>query len=69
VLAAIAYNLTRAAAALAGPAHAKATGATLRAHLVTVPVRLARTGRRKTPSSPDRRNLLASTAHLVGVTG
>lgn len=44
VCAAIAFNLTRAAGALAGPFHAKATGATIRTHLITVPARLARTG-------------------------
>lgn len=45
VLAAIAFNLTRAAATLAGPFHAKATGATIRTHLISVPARLARSGR------------------------
>jgi hypothetical protein len=57
VLAAIAYNLTRAAAVLAGPAHAKATGATIRAHLITVPARLARTGRRTTRPGTGRLTL------------
>ena len=46
VLATIAFNLTRAAGALAGAAHARATTSTLRARLVTVPARLARSGRR-----------------------
>ncbi len=46
VLAAIAFNLTRAAGTLASPFHAKATGATIRRHLITVPARLARSGRR-----------------------
>ena len=46
MLAAIAFNLTRAAGALASTVHAKATTATLRAQLITVPARLARTGRR-----------------------
>jgi hypothetical protein len=45
VLATIAFNLTRAAGALAGAVHAKATTGTLRAHLITVPARLARSGR------------------------
>lgn len=48
--AAMAFNLTRAAGALASPLHAKATGATIRAHLITVPARLARTGRARTGS-------------------
>ncbi len=46
VLAAIAFNLTRAAGTLASPFHAKATGATIRRHLIGVPARLARSGRR-----------------------
>ena len=46
VLAAIAFNLTRAAGALASPFHAKATTATIRAQLIAVPVRLARSARR-----------------------
>jgi hypothetical protein len=43
---AIAHNLTRAAGVLASPFHAKATTATIRAHLINVPARLARTARR-----------------------
>jgi Transposase DDE domain group 1 len=46
VLAAIAFHLTRAAGALASTFHAKATTATLRTHLISVPARLARSGRR-----------------------
>lgn len=46
VLAALAFNLTRAAATLAGPEHARATTATIRAQLITVPARLARSARR-----------------------
>ncbi|MGK2903169.1 MAG: IS1380 family transposase [Mycobacterium sp.] len=45
-LAAIAFNLTRAAGATASPFHAKATTATVRTHLIGVPARLARSGRR-----------------------
>jgi hypothetical protein len=45
VCAAIAFNLTRAAGCLASTFHAKATTATLRAHLITVPGRLARSAR------------------------
>ncbi|WP_072920322.1 IS1380 family transposase [Geodermatophilus obscurus] len=46
VLAAIAFNLTRAAGALASAFHAKATTGTIRAQLISVPVRLARSARR-----------------------
>ncbi len=41
MLAAITHNLLRAAGTLAGKAHAKARGATLRRYLVNVPARLA----------------------------
>jgi len=46
VLAAIAFNLTRAAGAIASIFHAKATTATIRAHLINLPARLARSARR-----------------------
>src|SRR3954468_18951142 len=46
VLAAIAFNLTRAAGALASTFHAKATTATIRAQLIAVPARIARSARR-----------------------
>jgi len=46
VLAAIAFNLTRAAGAIASAFHAKATTATIRRHLIAVPARLARSARR-----------------------
>jgi Transposase DDE domain group 1 len=46
VLAAIAFNLTRAAGALASSFHAKATTATIRTQLIAVPARLARSARR-----------------------
>jgi len=46
VLAAIAFNLTRAAGCLASAFHARATTATLRAHLINVPARLARSARK-----------------------
>ncbi len=46
VLAAMAFNLTRAAGALASTLHARATTATIRAQLISVPARLARTARR-----------------------
>jgi hypothetical protein len=43
---AMTYNLLRAAGALTSAFHAKATTATLRAHLVQVPARIARPARR-----------------------
>ena len=46
VLATIAFNLTRAAGALASVFHAKATTATIRQQLIVVPGRLARSARR-----------------------
>jgi hypothetical protein len=42
----MAFNLTRAAGALASAFHAKATTATIRAQLIAVPVRLTRFARR-----------------------
>lgn len=45
VLAAIAFNLTRAAASLTGPGLAKATTATLRRKLINVPARIATSAR------------------------
>ncbi|MGH3570044.1 MAG: IS1380 family transposase [Pseudonocardia sp.] len=53
VLWAIAHNLTRAAGALAGAFHARATTATIRAHLINVPARLARSARRLTLHLPQ----------------
>ncbi|MGH4023434.1 MAG: IS1380 family transposase [Pseudonocardiaceae bacterium] len=53
VLWAIAHNLTRAAGALAGTFHARATTATIRAHLINVPARLARGARRVTLHLPQ----------------
>jgi hypothetical protein len=51
--AAIAHNLLRAAGALASVFHAKATAATIRAHLVAVPARLSRSARRLALHLPD----------------
>lgn len=45
-LAAMAHNLTRAAGCAASPFHARAETATIRAHLVAVPARVARSARR-----------------------
>jgi Transposase DDE domain group 1 len=53
VLWAIAHNLTRAAGALAGAFHARATTATIRAHLINVPARIARSARRVTLHLPE----------------
>ena len=46
VLAAMAFNLTRAAGALASRFHARATTATIRRHLINVPARVVRSARR-----------------------
>jgi hypothetical protein len=46
VLAAIAFNLTRAAGALAAGIHAKATTATLRRQMINIAARVTRSGRR-----------------------
>jgi hypothetical protein len=46
VLAAIAYNLTRAAATLASAWHARARPATIRTQLIHIPARLANRARR-----------------------
>jgi hypothetical protein len=67
VCAAIAFNLTRAAGTLASAFHAKATTRTIRAQLINVPARLARSARRLTLHLPTAwpwehpwRQLLAS---------
>jgi len=54
LLAAIAFNLTRAAGNLASRFHAKATTATIRAHLIAVPARIARSARRLRLHLPQR---------------
>ena len=51
---AMAYNLLRATGTLASAFHAKATTTTLRAHLIRVPARLARSARRLTLHLPQR---------------
>jgi Transposase DDE domain group 1 len=51
-LAAIAYNLTRAAGCLASVFHARARTGTLRRHLITVPARIVRRARRLTLRLP-----------------
>lgn len=45
VLAAMAFNLTRADCCLAGALHARATTATLRRQLIALPARIARSAR------------------------
>jgi hypothetical protein len=52
LLAVIAFNLTRAAANLTGPALTKATTATIRRKLITVPARVATSARRLTLHLP-----------------
>jgi hypothetical protein len=53
VLWAIAHNLTRAAGTLASMFHARATTATIRAHLINMPARTARSARRLTLHPPE----------------
>jgi len=53
VLAVIAFNLTRAAATLTGPALAKSRTATIRRTLITVPARIASSARRLTLHLPQ----------------
>jgi hypothetical protein len=52
VLAAMAFNLTRAVGALAGRCHAKAVTATVRAQLITVAARITRSARSATLRLP-----------------
>jgi hypothetical protein len=69
VLAAIAFNLTRASGALAGSLtgvnHARATTATIRARLINVPARLARSARRLTLHLPTGWPWQDALAHLA----
>ena len=53
VLAVMAFNLTRAAATLAGDTPARTTTATIRRKLITVPARIARSARRLTLHLPQ----------------
>ena len=50
---AITHNLTRAAGVLAGGTHTRATTATLRAHVINIPGRVARSARRLTVHLPE----------------
>lgn len=54
VLAAMAFNLTRAAGCLASAFHARATTSTLRAQLINVPARLAHSARKLVLHLPER---------------
>src|SRR5450830_983988 len=54
VLATISFNLTRAAGTLASRFHARATTATIRAQLIAVPARIARSARRLRLHLPRR---------------
>jgi hypothetical protein len=70
VLAAISYNLTRAAGTLADRFHAKATGATIRRNLINIPARIATSARRlrlhlpaNWPWTPGFLSLWARTGH------
>lgn len=54
VLAAMAFNLTRAVGALAGRFHAKAVTATIRTQLITVAAKVTRSARRATLRLPTR---------------
>jgi hypothetical protein len=54
VCAAIAFNLTRAAGVLASAFHARATTGTIRAQLINIPARLARSARRLALHLPAR---------------
>ena len=69
-LAAIAFNLTRAAGTLASRFHAKATGATIRRTLINVPARIAASARRlhlhlpaNWPWAEDFTDLFTATGH------
>ncbi len=66
VLAAMAFNLTRAAGALAGRFHAKAVTATVRAQLINVAARVTRSARTNDPATTRRLALghrLATAVH------
>ncbi|MFF4764864.1 IS1380 family transposase, partial [Streptomyces sp. NPDC001292] len=64
---AMSYNLLRAAGALASAFHAKATTATLRAHLIHVPARIARSARRLTLHLPRRWPWQHAWTHLFDI--
>ncbi len=69
ILWAISYNLLRATGALASAFHAKATTATIRAHLVHTPARIARSARRMTLHLPRHWPWQAAWTQLFHATG
>jgi len=68
-LAAIAYNLTRAAGTLAGAFHAKATGSTIRRTLINIPARIATSARRIHLHLPEHWPWAADLTDLWTATG
>jgi hypothetical protein len=68
-LAALAYNLTRAAGTLASRFHAKATSATVRRTLINIPARIATSARRIHLRLPTNWPWAAAFADLLTATG
>ncbi|MFD4247839.1 IS1380 family transposase [Streptomyces sp. NPDC058525] len=68
-LAAAAYNLTRAAGHLASTFHARARTGTIRRHLINVPARIARPGRRVVLHLPEHWRWTDDFADLWAATG
>ena len=68
VLAAIAFNLTRAVGALASNFHAKATTATIRVQLIAVAARVTRSARRATLRLPTTWPWATAWQHLFTAT-
>ncbi len=68
VLAAIAFNLLRAAGCLASRLHARATTGTIRAQLINIPARLARSARRLVLHLPEHWPWQASLERLLTAT-
>jgi len=68
VLAAIAFNLTRAAGCLASTFHAKATTGTIRTQLINIPARLARSARRLRLHLPEHWPWETAWQHLFQAT-
>jgi hypothetical protein len=69
VCAAMAFNLTRAAGTLASTFHAKATTGTIRAQLINVPARLARSARRLTLHLPAAWPWQLAWQRMINATG
>ena len=68
VLAAMAFNLTRATGSLASTVHAKATTATLRTQLINIAARIATSGRRTTLHLPTAWPWATQWQHLFTAT-